>query len=152
MYFITICVLNRIHSFGAVIDGQMLLSPIGGKVAQYWQEIPQHYPVARLDQWVVMPDHFHGILIIKPNENDLLNNQEDQTPAGLRAMQPASVPAIVNQFKSAVKRWCNQNNSACFAWQSRYYDHIVRNVEALGNIREYIIRNPENWDPEKVDW
>ena len=152
VYFITVCVLDRVHSFGAVVDGQMHLSPIGEAVARHWLEIPRHYAVARLDQWVVMPDHFHGILIIKPNENDLLKNQQDETPAGLRPLRPASLPAIINQFKGAVKRWCNQSDNADFAWQPRYHDHIVRNAAALGNIREYIMHNPENWNPDKQDW
>ncbi|WP_210516601.1 transposase [Hymenobacter terricola] len=152
VYFITICVLNRTPAFGNITNGQMALSQIGETVSRYWQGIPTHYVLARLDQWVIMPDHFHGLLILKPNGNDSLTNQEDATPAGLRPLRPASVPAIINQFKGSVKRWCNQHGYEDFAWQSRYHDHIVRNVEALGNIREYIIRNPKNWDPDKIDW
>ena len=99
-----------------------------------------------------MPDHFHGILILRPNDNDLLQHQQDDTPAGLRPLRPGSVPTIINHFKGAVKRWCNQNDYSDFTWQPRYHDHIVRNAVALGKIREYIIRNPENWDPTKIDW
>jgi len=152
VYFITICVLNRLSSFGTIADGEMMLSTIGEQVARCWLEIPTHFPLARLDYWVIMPDHFHGILILKPNDNDLLKNQEDETSAGLRPLRQSSVPAIVNQFKGSVKRWCNQHDYAAFAWQPRYHDHIVRNAEALGSIREYINRNPENWDPDKTDW
>ena len=152
VHFITICVLNRAPAFGTIPEGHMLFSAIGEAVARCWLEIPSHYPLARLDHWVVMPDHFHGILILKPNENDLLPNQEDTTPAGLRPLRPSSVPAIINQFKGSVKRWCTQQGHLDFAWQPRYHDHIVRNVTALHNIREYILRNPENWDPTHPDW
>jgi REP element-mobilizing transposase RayT len=152
VYFITICVQDRVPAFGSINNAQLTLSPIGEAASRCWQEIPGHYPLVRLDQWTVMPNHFHGILILKPNENDALARQEDATPAGLRPLRPASVPAIVNQFKGSVKRWCNQHGHEQFAWQPRYHDHIVRNAKALGNIREYIIHNPENWDPEKTDW
>ena len=133
-------------AFGEIINDAVHLSALGDLAAKCWLEIPQHYSNVRLDQWIVMPDHLHGIIILKPNINDLLVNQEDNTPAGLRPLRPASIPAIINQFKGSVKRWCNQNNHADFAWQARYHDHIIRNREALHNIREYIIRNPENWE------
>lgn len=152
VYFVTVCVLNRLPALGAVVDGQMVLSAIGEQVARCWLEIPTHHALARLDQWVIMPDHFHGILILRPNENDLLKNQEDNTPAGLRPLQMSSLPAIINQFKGGVKRWCNQHGHPDFAWQPRYHDHIVRSIDALGKIREYIIRNPENWEPNKTEW
>jgi REP element-mobilizing transposase RayT len=151
VYFVTICVLNRTHSFGTITDGQMTLSLVGEQVARCWQEIPAHYPLVRLDCWVVMPDHFHGILILKSNDNDLLNNQDDLTPAGLRPLRPSSVPAVTNQFKGSLKRWYNQHGHA-FDWQPRYHDHIVRNLDALSKIRNYIISNPEHWDPHKTDW
>ncbi len=148
VYFITICVLNRVPAFGSIAHGQMVLSVIGEAAGKCWLEIPTHDPRARLDRRVTMPDHFHGLLVLKSNKNDLLEHQEDENPAGLRPLRPASIPAIVNQFKGAVKRWCNQNGHGDFAWQPRYHDTIVRNIEALGTIRESITRNPENWGPK----
>lgn len=144
--------MNRIHAFGSIANGQMALSPVGEAVSCCWLEIPTHYPFVRLDQWVIMPDHFHGLLILKPNENDDSVNQEEAPPARLRPLRPGSVPAVINQLKGSVKRWCNQHGHAHVAWQPRYHDHIVRNREALSDIRGYIIRNVENWEPDKIDW
>ncbi len=57
------------------------------------------------------------------------------------------MPAIINQFKGSVKRWCTQQGYEGFAWQPRYHDHIVRNVQALHNIRQHIETNAQNWQP-----
>jgi REP element-mobilizing transposase RayT len=146
VYFITICVQNKLPAFGSITNGRMTLSAIGEVVAICWTEIPMHYDGVRLDEWVIMPDHVHGILILKSNPNDSLQNQEDTTSAGLRPLRPGSIPAIINQFKGSVKRWCNQNSYPDFAWQAKYHDHIIRDRNSLHNIREYIIRNPESWE------
>ena len=63
-YFITICTANRRHFFGNVENGRMQLLPVGELADRYWYEIPERFPYARLDAWVVMPNHVHGILII----------------------------------------------------------------------------------------
>jgi REP element-mobilizing transposase RayT len=66
-YFITICTQNRVHYFGEIQDGQMILSEIGKLVHQFWMEIPNHFPHIRFGEFVVMPDHMHGILILDMN-------------------------------------------------------------------------------------
>ncbi len=66
-YFITICTQNRVHYFGEIQDGQMFLSEIGKLVYQFWMEIPNHFPHIILGEFVVMPDHMHGILILDRN-------------------------------------------------------------------------------------
>lgn len=78
-YHITICTDNRIHYFGEIKNGKMHLSEIGKLVQQFWLEIPQHFPHIKLDEFVVMPDHFHGILIsngCKTNKNRDTNGSD----------------------------------------------------------------------------
>jgi putative transposase len=64
-YFITICTAQRTHFFGTVTNGTMQLNTLGTLAQQYWQEIPQHFPYIQLANFVVMPNHTHGILMIE---------------------------------------------------------------------------------------
>src|SRR3990172_4544079 len=63
-YFITICVANRAHDFGEIVDGEMNLSPLGQSAQDCWDEIPMHFPFVELGAFVVMPNHVHGVVII----------------------------------------------------------------------------------------
>jgi len=63
-YFVTICAQNRDHFFGDTQTGIMKLSEIGQLAQKYWQEIPDHFPYIIMDEFVVMPNHVHGILVI----------------------------------------------------------------------------------------
>ena len=60
-----------------------------------------------------------------------------------------SISVIIQQYKASVKRWCNKNDASNFQWQSRFYEHIIRNDEAYQTIAEYIINNPANWNCDK---
>lgn len=73
-YFITICTKNRIHYFGQVINGEMVLSNIGRIVKKFWYEIPNHFTRVVLDQYIVMPNHIHGIVVITTPNRSGLNN------------------------------------------------------------------------------
>jgi REP element-mobilizing transposase RayT len=80
-YFITICTQNRVHYFGEIQDGQMILSEIGKLVHQFWMEIPNHFPHIRFGEFVVMPDHMHGILILDRNSrSDVSPKHRDNSP------------------------------------------------------------------------
>jgi putative transposase len=126
------------------------------KIAEkFWNEIPQHYPFVLLDEFIIMPNHIHGIIIINKNtvethdyaSND---NKTDNRPSlpqwqeNKFGVQSKNIPAIVRGFKSSVKRFANLNNIE-FEWQSRYYDRIIRDDEEFNNIRNYIYNNPKNW-------
>lgn len=110
---------------------------------QYWNEIPQHYPFVELDEFVVMPNHIHGILFF--NRPDKIDWTENKFGA-----QSRNLAAVIRGFKSSLKRYANENNLE-FAWQSRFHDSIIKNEEALRNIREYIINNPINWHLDELN-
>ena len=151
-YFITICTHNRQPFFGWVEDGKMRLSPIGEVARKYWQAIPQHTAGnVALDVFVVMPDHVHGIIVIRDGGDvdvDVETLQcnvststsppprDPNNPMARISPKPGSLGAIVRSYKSAVSRWCSQNEHSQFAWQSRYYDHIIRDEQALQRIRQ----------------
>jgi len=154
-YFVTICTKGMCDFFGAVRNGVMGLNELGCAVARFWNQIPVHFPDVVLDEWVVMPNHVHGVLFI--NKPDVLEGaRHEKTGVGARhgaslhvnrfgSLNPQSLSCIINHFKGAVTRNIHKNYDPHFSWQPRYYDHIVRNENSLNCIRSYIQNNPMNW-------
>lgn len=147
-YFVTICIKDRICCLGNVINGKMQSSEQGKIVEKYWRDLSNQYKNCKLDEFIVMPNHVHGIVVID-------NNVETRRGASLRnrrtfgPLDKNSLSSIINHFKGNVKRWCNKNGSGSFQWQSRFYDHIIRNEKSLNNIREYIRDNPPKWELDR---
>ncbi len=151
-YFVTICTKNKDNFFGKIINNCVKFSPIGEIAQKYWLDIPKHFPFVELDKFIVMPNHVHGIIVInKPVETqnfasqNQINKLETQNFASLQknkfGPQSQNLASIVRGFKSGVKTYATKNNIE-FAWQSRYYDHIIRNYESWEKIRQYIQQNP----------
>jgi len=139
-YFVTICTHQRQSLFGSVVDGVMTLNGVGEIVNTIWQELPRHYADIKLDEYVIMPNHFHGIVCINRAVEALLAAPEIQSSA-------PTLGAILRRFKSmsaiAVNRCLNQQGQ--HVWQRNYYEHIIRNEQAYQNIFEYIRTNPQKW-------
>jgi len=113
--------------------------------------IPDHFPHVLLDEFVVMPNHVHGILVMMPTHDVGATHasplQNDDTPARPRGPQPRSVASIVGPFKSAAAKRINEQRGTPGApiWQRNYYEHIIRDDESLNQIRQYIAENPLRW-------
>ncbi len=175
-YFVTICTINRECYFGEIIEhkdamhcvsGEMQLSEIGKIVEQEWLITFEMRPDMNLtmDVFVVMPNHFHAIIVIGKNE---YNTEPDNKPEPQRrdAMHRVSTATTTNKpknqfgpqrknlasimrgFKSAVTRDARPINPD-FAWQVRFHDHIIRDNESHRRIQDYIINNPQNWDDDR---
>lgn len=136
-YFVTICTQNRIHFFGEISNRKVHLSAIGQTAQQYWAEIPNHFEGVYLDEYVIMPDHIHGILTI---DRPFSSGTNQFAP-----LKPGSLPTIVQSYKSSVTRWCRKNQFEQFAWQPRFHDRILRDETALNRVRMYIVNNPAKW-------
>ena len=138
-YFITICTKNHSCIFGRIEDNKTNLNQFGRIAKKYWIEIPEHFTNTVVDEFVIMPNHIHGIIIIKSN-NDKNSNREYAN------RKPKTVSTIIGSYKAAVSKTINQirnqNNSI---WHSNFYDHIIRTYAELNKIREYIKQNPSNW-------
>jgi putative transposase len=152
IYFITICCWDRQSLFGKIEDNKMILSDIGLIASQYWVQIPDHFPHVKLDEFVVMPNHIHGIIILdyslvgpRHGTNQRALQKSNQNISQFSKPVKNSVSVIINQYKSSVKRWCNKNGFGHFQWQSRFYDQILYNEFSVNNIREYIYYNPKKW-------
>jgi putative transposase len=104
---------------------------------QYWSEIPKHFPFVELDEFIIMPDHMHGVIFI--NKPDYF-----QWKTNIFGVQSQNLASIIRGYKAAVKKFAVMNNLS-FQWQSRYYEHIVRSSNELKNINQYILNNPANW-------
>jgi REP element-mobilizing transposase RayT len=155
-YFVTVCVQGREPLFGDVVDGEMRLNDAGQMVAQCWQELPAHFPHLELDEFVVMPNHMHGIIIVgapfmAPYGSCAMNLGAINPGAINRA--PTGLGEIVRSFKAVATRRIRQAGVSAFAWQRNYYEHIIRDEESLNRIREYIANNPLQWafDRENTD-
>lgn len=167
-YFITICTKKRKHFFGEILDGKMQLNEIGKLAEQYWMEIPNHFSFIELGNFVVMPNHVHGILIIDKNaanENDatgsiVINVDVEKrhclvstsTIGQMRFQNQGknTISSIVGSYKSVVSK-----NARLiipyFGWQFRFHDHIIRDAKSFETIQNYIANNPGNWGKDKLN-
>mgnify|MGYP001114696632 CR=1 FL=1 len=142
-YFVTICCHNRECLFGEIADDGIKLNLIGEISKKYWLRINEHYKNTNLDNFIIMPNHIHGIIII----NNIVGVQYiEPLHNEYQHIIPKSIGSIIRTYKSTVSRWCNKNGYNNFKWQRNYYEHIIRNEKELNQIREYIINNPLKWE------
>lgn len=135
-YFVTVCLLDRLRLLGKVVNGRMQESPAGQMVRSVWEAMPERYEGVEVDEFIVMPDHIHGIIIL----------------TGAGSPSSLSLPPVVQRFKSLTTTryreavvssdWTPYRGSL---WQRNYYDHIIRDAAELNRIRQYIRENPLRW-------
>ncbi|MCS7283483.1 MAG: transposase [Anaerolineae bacterium] len=154
-YFVTICTHGREPLFGTVVDGEMRVNEWGAIVREEWFRTAQLRPYVMLyeDEFVVMPNHVHGIIWIVGETVGATRRVAPTTtipPAGPVA---GSVGAIIGQFKSAVTKRINilRATPGAPVWQRNYYEHIIRNERALDAIRRYIAENPLRWHLDRYN-
>jgi len=142
VYSVTICTRERVCWFGEIVDGQMALSLMGRAVEEEWGKIPQTYLHVTLDEWIVMPDHMHGILVFQDRPS------KEQSPPKANLLSAQSLGSILGQFKSrSTKRIRMDLKRPDFAWQARFHDTILRDPTDLERVRAYIRANPFRWKP-----
>lgn len=140
-YYVTIITTGHFEYFGRIERGNVLLNEYG-LIANYcWEDISKHFSNIELDYYIIMPNHIHGIIII--NEN------VETRHASSLPKKHITLSNIVGSYKSAVSKQIHEIGFSEFKWQSRFYDHIIRNEKDLFNIRKYIIQNPLKWEFEK---
>lgn len=151
-YFVTICTKDKQYSFGDIVGDKMKLSEIGKIVAGEWRKTESIRNYAKLDEWVIMPNHLHGIIIIQNDDKNVeTHGHASQSPhiacgdAFDASLRKDNLSNIIRGFKSATVKKAHQKGFTNFAWQSRFYDHIIRNEKELHDIRQYIVNNPLKW-------
>ncbi len=179
-YFVTICTQGRKCYFGKVINKKMNLSKIGIIAEILWHEIKKHAPDIELGEFVVMPNHVHGILILHGNNDNGNDNNDDNNDVIAQSQQSPKSPnfpnppnseqsekfehqtigqkrfqnqgkntlsSIIGSYKSAVSKYAHRLEFG-FAWQSRFYEHIIRNKQSYQIISKYILNNPAKWNDD----
>ncbi len=145
-YYVTICTREKQCLFGEIIRDQMRMNEYGRKIHEEWWRSEKVRPGIKLDAWVVMPNHVHGVVMML-----------EPAPVGAHVgaplqRRPRSLSSFVAQFKASAARRINalRGTPGATIWQRNYYEHIVRSEDELNRIREYITTNPLRWasDPE----
>ncbi len=128
----------------------MILNPISEIADRCWKELPEHFRNIELDQFVVMPNHVHGIVIITHHPGrDVRTNIPTDNYYSRISPRRGSLGVIIRSYKATVTALCRRNGFHDFVWQRGYYDHIIRNEKSLMRIREYIASNPQRWAFDK---
>lgn len=155
-YFVTLCCYKRQCLFGEIIDGVMQLNQYGGIVAETYNWLSFRYPYVHLDEWIIMPNHFHGIIVLTDKscrgisrnaptintQHQLINSEPKRKPLG----------RLIGAFKTVSTKNINliRNAPGTLVWQRNYYEHIIRNEKSLNKIRQYIINNPSSWHHDQL--
>ena len=141
-YYRTLCVLGNKCLFGKFADGRIQLYQYGRIVDNCWKWLAQQYSYVHLDEYVVMPNHLHGIIIIRRNCGD---GSRTAPTENMPKYKPLS--RLVGVFKTVSTKQVNiiRKIPGRKLWQRNYYEHIIRNEEELNHIRRYITENPVNW-------
>ena len=142
-YFVTICTFQHKCFLGTVENEAVQLSAMGEIARDCWLNIPDHVANAYLDEFVIMPNHVHGIIALDDADQSHIAGKEFAAPT------TGSLGRILGTYKGAVTRLCRTQGYIDFQWQPKYFDHIVRNDRGLMAIRQYINTNPQRWELEK---
>jgi putative transposase len=160
MYFITVVAFRRECLFGEIIKGTMKLSPIGEIIWREWYKTAELRPYVESwgNEFVVMPNHVHGIIrIIDEDEKfgSTVGARRRRAPTNTDNIEqfgkpvPGSIPTIVRAFKSAVTYCAGKELNSSNLWQSNYYEHIIRDDHDYERIAFYIAQNPSNWSEDE---
>ena len=143
-YFVTICIVRMGIYLGRIFNGEIKLNRNGEIINECWQDLPNHYPNCELDEYIIMPDHFHGIITIESGYTSKVNKNEI-------VKKLHGLSEIIRGFKTFSSRRINEKlkEPGNFRWQKSFYDRIIRNEKELFNIRRYIQQNPLKWEIEK---
>jgi putative transposase len=168
-YFVTICTENRMHYFGEIVEHIMQLTDIGRIAWQEWKKIPELRPDMNigLGAYVVMPNHFHGIIHIGNNPyntfctdncRDAMHHVSTDESFGKNPSteninrfgpQSKNLASIIRGFKSSVTTFARKSGNNYFAWQPRFYDVIIHDSDTYVRKEYYIKTNPINWENDQ---
>jgi putative transposase len=156
LYYITICVHDRICCFGKITVGtgrdlslplkrQMMELNDYGKLAwKQWDWLADQYPYVVLHAFVVMPDHVHGIIEI--NRGNIVGTGRDLSLQYENNMKIKSLSEIIGAYKTTVSKQIHLLGYTKFAWQRSFHDRIIRDERSYIYITEYILSNPSKWN------
>ncbi len=146
-YFVTICACGRECLFGEALDGRVVLNDAGRIAAEAWTWLEERYGHVRLDKWIVMPNHMHGIIMII----DPVHRRGGSRTAPKNAAGRKPLGRLIGAYKTVSTKRINEarGTPGVRVWQRNYYEHVIRDDDELVRIREYIVNNPARWDLDR---
>ena len=143
-YFVTVCIHERQHLLGRVVEGAVELNDLGRIVEEEWRRSAQVRQGVTLDVFVIMPNHLHGIVIL----DEIQRATVAHSSRAFGKPISGSLSTIIGQFKASATSRVNaiRGSQGARLWQRNFFETIIRNERALREIREYIAQNPANWD------
>ncbi|MGL4484883.1 MAG: transposase [Anaerovoracaceae bacterium] len=164
-YFITICCQDKIHRFGTIAEGKMMLNEYGEIALAQWYKLQDRFINIQIDIFQIMPNHIHGIVVLTnpvgvglaPTQNSPPTNiptRAGVNPAPTNIQHHNTIGDIVRTYKSLVANECLQtyktnHQTMGKLWQRNYYEHIIRDEQSYYAIAEYIENNPAHWDTDE---
>ena len=156
-YFVTLCAYHRECVFGDIEKNNIVLNALGTLVKKNWHDLPVHFPGIELDRMVVMPNHLHGIIVIRNDRRGGVSPPIKIIPTCRGAVIAPkggrkTLGQMIAWFKYESTKEINRivtGNPESKIWQRNFFDRIIRNEDELNRIRNYIVTNPETWEKDE---
>jgi putative transposase len=160
MYFFTACTHDRAPLFGWIRDDQMERNDFGAVIQRHWLALPQRFPTVRLDAFVIMPNHVHGIILLTesagtdptrsfPNATEVISYPKEG--GGTPPLQKPRLGSVLGYFKHEAAKEINVlRRTPCLpVWQRGYFERVIRDEDGLRLAREYVYNNPLRWSIDR---
>jgi putative transposase len=160
-YFVTICVQDKCPLFGKMYGEEVAMNDAGRMVDEWWRKLPSKFTAVEPDDYIIMPNHFHGIIRIVGADLRVYQEPNEGAHGGapLQQISDAPISRIVQWFKSiTTHEYANGVRDRGWPtfrerlWQRNYYEHVIRNEDELNRARKYIIENPMQWTVDPEHW
>lgn len=147
-YFVTICVQDMRCQLGHVSDGQMHLNEYGQIAQRQWLWLAEQYPYVDLYEFVIMPNHMHGIIEIDSRQIPASVGEVSEPPLQ-KPMKIKPLYELMGAYKTTSSKLIHCAGLSDFKWQRTFHDHIIRNMADFGRIAAYIDNNPQRWTEDR---
>ncbi len=152
-YYLTICTKNRINWFGKIINETMIKNQFGQLAYNLWQLISNHYNNIELDEFIIMPNHIHGIILITEISTKSVGTEFNSVPTrrqlSIQYKNYGQISKIIKSYKHDFTRTIWRLYNLKFRWQRSFFDHVIHNQDELEHARWYIENNPQNWHRDR---
>lgn len=150
-YFLTVCAAEKRMLFGSMTDKTVSLNSIGKIAQSVWTQIPQHFQGVELGEFVIMPNHMHGIVSITRRARHAVPLPGKDRLETFSSPISGSIATMVRSFKAEVTRRVRveRRDKAFSVWQRGFYEHVIRDADEYANARRYIVENPKRFGLKK---
>jgi REP element-mobilizing transposase RayT len=153
-YFVTVCAWGHECLFGEIAGGEMRLNGLGEVVHHTWRDLENHVGNLHVNEFVIMPNHIHGIITIVGAGSKPAQTKPAQISSALESVvkKAQGMTEIVRQFKSFSAKRINalRATPGVPVWQRNYYEHVIRDEADYRRIAEYIAHNPLRWSEDSL--